>query len=52
MNNKYVIEVKHPLIRPGMTIKTEASEKYVVAVTRKLMSIVRELNEKEEGHAQ
>ena len=45
MNNKYVIEVTHPLIRPGITIRTEASERYLVAVVRKVMELVREINE-------
>lgn len=44
MNNKYEIEVSHPLIRPGLTIKTEASEKYLVKVVETLMSKVREIN--------
>ena len=50
MNNKYVIKVGHPLLRPGLTIKTEASEKYVVPVVKKTMEIVREINsEKKES---
>ena len=44
MNNKYKITVTHPLIRAGLTIETEASEKYVVPVTQKLMELVREIN--------
>ena len=44
MNNKYTIEIKHPLLRAGITIKTEASEKYVVPVVQKCMEIVREIN--------
>lgn len=47
MNNKYIIKVEHPLIRAGLTIETESSEKYVVAVTQKLMELIRILNEKE-----
>ena len=44
MNNKYIIRVEHPLIRAGITIETEASEKYLVAVLKKLMDLVREYN--------
>ncbi len=47
MNNKYIIRFKHPLLRPGVEIETEASEKYLVPVLRKLMEKVRELNTKE-----
>ena len=44
MNNKYIIKAKHPLLRAGLTIETEASESYVVVVTKKLMNIIREIN--------
>lgn len=44
MNNKYVIRVGHPLLRPGLTIETEASEDYVVAVTHTLIRTVRQIN--------
>lgn len=44
MNNKYIITVKDPLLRPGMTIQTEASENYVADVCTRLMEIVREVN--------
>jgi hypothetical protein len=47
MNNRYVIKVEHPLIRPGLTIITEASERYVQAVVEKLMEIVRAINDAE-----
>jgi hypothetical protein len=51
MNNKYVIRVTHPLLRPGLEIETEASKKYVVDVVNTLMTKVREINngEKEDG---
>lgn len=45
MNNRYEIVAEHPLLRPGITIKTEASERYVVAVTLKLVELIREINE-------
>lgn len=44
MNNKYYIKVKHPLVRPGLSIETECSEKYVRSVTLKLLDLVREIN--------
>jgi len=44
MNNKYKIKIKHPLVRPGIEIETEASEKYLVNVIKKTMSLVREFN--------
>ena len=44
MNNKYTIRVTHPLIRPGLTIETEASERYAMQVVEKLMEIVRAIN--------
>ena len=44
MNNKYIIRVKHPLLRPGLEIETEASEKYLVSVLKKIMEKVREFN--------
>lgn len=44
MNNKYKITIEAPLLRAGMKIETECSEKYVKKVTDKLMEIVREIN--------
>jgi hypothetical protein len=44
MNNRYIVRVQDPLIRPGLTIETEASEKYIVAVVRTLLDKVREIN--------
>jgi len=50
MNNKYTIRVRHPLIRPGLVIETEASERYLKAVVDKLMDAVREINaQQQEG---
>lgn len=49
MNNKYIIRAKHPLIRAGLTIETEASERYVVAVTEKLLALIREINKPKES---
>jgi len=47
LNNKYVIKIEHPLLRPGLSIETESSEKYATEVLRKLMEIVREHNRQE-----
>ena len=44
MNNKYKIKIESPLIRAGLTIETECSEKYVIKVVEKCMEIVREIN--------
>lgn len=44
LNNRYTIEVATPLLRPGLSIHTEVSERYVVPVTLKLMSMLREIN--------
>ena len=44
MNNKYKITIEPPLVRAGIKIETECSEKYVVPVSEKLMEIVREIN--------
>jgi hypothetical protein len=47
MNNKYIIRVYHPLLRAGLEIETEASERYVVPVVLKLMDLIREINQAE-----
>lgn len=44
MNEKYIIRVAHPLLRPGLIIETEASAKYVVEVARRLLETVRTIN--------
>ena len=44
MNNKYIIRAKHPLLRIGLEIETEASERHVVSVTSKLFELIREIN--------
>lgn len=44
MNNKYTIRVGHPLLRPGLSIETEASERYVEPVVVRLLEMVRRLN--------
>ena len=49
MNNIYKITVEHPLVRPGLTIETEASENYIVKVVNTLMKNVRVINDQECG---
>ena len=44
MNNLYTIKVGHPILRPGVSIETEASERYVVKVTNMLLKLAREIN--------
>lgn len=44
MNNKYTIKIEAPLLRPGITITTEVSEKYLVPATDILMDMVRDIN--------
>ena len=44
MNNTYKITVSSPLLRPGITIETEVSERYVVPVLKQMMEQVREFN--------
>ncbi|MDD3101895.1 MAG: hypothetical protein PHE59_02010 [Patescibacteria group bacterium] len=46
-NNQYKIKIKHPLIRSGITIETNVSEKYLVPVLMKAMEKVREFNKKQ-----
>lgn len=47
MNNRYIIRIGHPLLRPGLEIETESSEKYLSSVVAKLMDVVREINNPE-----
>ena len=49
MNNKYTITVGSPLLRPGLTITTEVSERYLVDAVRTLMGAIREINEEVGG---
>ena len=45
LNNTYEIRVESPLLRPGITITTKVSEKYLDAVVDKLMAIIRKIND-------
>ena len=44
MNNKYKVIVEAPLIRAGLTIETECSEKYLSDVVDTLLNKVRDIN--------
>lgn len=43
-NNRYIIRATDPLLRPGLSIETVASEKYLADVTTTLLDKVREIN--------
>jgi len=43
-NETYEIVVSSPLLRPGLTIKTTVSSRYVVRTVAELMAKVREIN--------
>lgn len=44
LNNRYIIRVEAPLLRAGLVIETEVSERYVVRATKILLDLVREVN--------
>ncbi len=44
MNNTYKIKVGSPLLRPGLTIETECSERYLGDVLQRVLDAVREFN--------
>lgn len=44
LNNKYKIKAEAPLLRPGLSIETETSERYAVRATKIVMDMVREVN--------
>lgn len=43
-NEAYEITISSPLLRPGLTIKTSVSQRYLVKTTRELLDLVREIN--------
>ena len=49
LNNRYVITVSTPLLRPGLVISTEVSSKYVIEVVGDIMEMVRAINAPESG---
>ena len=46
-NETYTIEVMSPLLRPGITIRTNVSKTYLAEAVRDLMEIVRRINDEE-----
>jgi len=46
VNNTWQIEISSPLLRPGIVIRTEISEKYLVKALEQAMVMVREFNAK------
>jgi hypothetical protein len=48
VNNTWEVEVTSPLLRPGITVRTKVSEKYLVSALNKAMDTVREFNKTEE----
>jgi len=44
-NNKYELEIGSPVLRPGLTLKTIVSERYVTSAAKKLMELAKEINE-------
>ena len=49
MPNKYVVIAEAPLLRPGLVVETEVSEKYLVVTMQELVRKIREFNETPEG---
>ena len=49
MNNKYIIKISSPIVRHGIQIETECSEKYLVLVLKKIVEIAREFNNQGDG---
>ena len=43
-NEAYEVEMGSPLLRPGITIRTKVSEKYLESTVKKLLNKVREIN--------
>ena len=50
MNNRYTIVDRDPLLRPGLCISTEVSERYVVPVLQQMLAMIREINTTEPPH--
>jgi len=46
LNNTWVIEIESPILRPGITVSTEVSERYVVEAVIRAVQIAREINSK------
>lgn len=46
-NETYTIEVMSPLLRPGITIRTEVSKNFLSETVHELMEMVRRINNEE-----
>lgn len=44
MNNRYRIKVGSPLLRPGLTIETDVSRRYLQPAVEEVMDAVRSIN--------
>jgi hypothetical protein len=47
MNNTWQVEVSSPLLRPGIVVRTEVSEKCLVPTLNKAMESLRAFNDQE-----
>ncbi len=47
MNNRYTIRIENPMLRPGLSIQTDVSKRYVEPATRELLELVRSINTKD-----
>ena len=46
-NEKYKIRVEAPLLRPGLSVETEVSQKYLVPIMYELLDLVRQFNKEQ-----
>ena len=44
MNNRFKVRIEDPLLRPGLSVETEVSEKYLVRCLHGLLDRVRAFN--------
>ena len=50
-NETWEIEIRSPLIRPGVTLRTHVTGKYLIAVLEAMLDKVREFNKKQPAEA-
>ena len=48
-NETYEIEMRSPLLRPGIVIRTQVSKRYVVETVNAILNMIREINAPKEG---
>lgn len=48
-NESYRIKVSSPLLRPGLSIETITSQRYLVSTVKHLMDAVREINKSDDN---